>query len=280
MILPQLKILTLFAAVAMIPVLALPVPYDSLNSYNPPLALAIDIHSHQASPQVVGKEISMSKRMDPGDERVVSPLTPSTVPEVIPFPSFKDLHPLLFEPKKDSGSNYEVPLLLDERSNVLYRLKKKGEEKGTYNCFSHHYCRGRRIDGLLTRAMDHAAPGYEHVLPDQAMKVLNAYYILAIAKDQVAARIQDIKAHLAHLKGPSPDYDELFRRIQRDAPRPSDMIKLYLADRDGIFSSYLYSDAYEAVRVPVEENRLVLERWFGKSGVMSDDLAPGPSKGS
>ncbi|KAJ3818032.1 hypothetical protein F5880DRAFT_1307268 [Lentinula raphanica] len=188
MILPQLKILTLFAAVAMIPVLALPVPYDSLNSYNPPLALAIDIHSHQASPQVVGKEISMSKRMDPGDERVVSPLTPSTVPEVIPFPSFKDLHPLLFEPKKDSGSNYEVPLLLDERSNVLYRLKKKGEEKepsldtkmGLIRASPSYQSRGRRIDGLLTRAMDHAAPGYEHVLPDQAMKVLNAYYILAI----------------------------------------------------------------------------------------------------
>ncbi|KAJ3817821.1 hypothetical protein F5880DRAFT_1330289 [Lentinula raphanica] len=171
MILPQSKILTLFAAVAMIPVLALPVVPDySSISDSLPLSLATDGHS-PGSPQgivfsfclsyefiscrcchyvvTVGKEISMSKRMDPG---YLSPepkgpgkpallyppysgWTSSTAPKVIQFPDFERLTPLAFTVIYDGPDSFQIfnekvaMLLVDTSSNVVYRLKKNHPKK-------------------------------------------------------------------------------------------------------------------------------------------------------
>ncbi|KAJ3761617.1 hypothetical protein EV360DRAFT_67687 [Lentinula raphanica] len=117
MILPQSKILTLFAAVVMIPVLALPVPDDSSISDNPPLVLATDVHGPASSPQVVGKEISMSKRMDHGDRSWQAGLPPNR--EYRPPPAPVDMTPetgpgipyALYSTRRVEKSNALFPFL-------------------------------------------------------------------------------------------------------------------------------------------------------------------------
>ncbi|KAJ3975368.1 hypothetical protein EV361DRAFT_509206 [Lentinula raphanica] len=81
MILPRTKSIMCFIAIGMISVLALPVPDDSdiIVSTSPS---ASDVYA-QASPQVIGREILMSKRMD-NSQRASTPPIPLEPPILAP----------------------------------------------------------------------------------------------------------------------------------------------------------------------------------------------------
>ncbi|KAJ3822185.1 hypothetical protein F5880DRAFT_1659885 [Lentinula raphanica] len=81
MILPRTKSIMCFIAIGMISVLALPVPDDSdiMVSTSPS---ASDVYA-QASPQVIGREILMSKRMD-NSQRASTPPIPLEPPILAP----------------------------------------------------------------------------------------------------------------------------------------------------------------------------------------------------
>ncbi|KAJ3709834.1 hypothetical protein C8R42DRAFT_692172 [Lentinula raphanica] len=231
MILPQSKILTLFAAVVMIPVLALPVPDDSSISDNPPLVLATDVHGPASSPQVVGKEISMSKRMNhavdvtpetrPGELfpflRVPPLQIPSTAPEILSVPNFDRLYPMAL------ALNYDGPLMLEGLSkevamffidrqdrDCVYQLKKKSgakepslKDKMKKIKESEFY--GTSINSRRSQIEDlykatHGIPGSLSARLDPLRVVetgVNSYYILATAKEQVDERIKQVKESAA-----------------------------------------------------------------------------------
>ncbi|KAJ3709830.1 hypothetical protein C8R42DRAFT_692162 [Lentinula raphanica] len=306
MILPQSKILTLFAAVAMIPVLALPVVPDySSISDSLPLSLATDGHS-PGSPQVtVGKEISMSKRMDPG---YLSPepkgpgkpallyppysgWTSSTAPKVIQFPDFERLTPLAFTVIYDGPDSFQIfnekvaMLLVDTSSNVVYRLKKNHPKKEPSlrvkmaiieNSESYRTRTGERrvqMDKLFEDIKANTVSG-SHIVNGVDSRIavdLNPYYILAkVPKEQIKDRIEQFKKSIGpNSQGHFQDYSEAANRVLTSEMPVSttDMVALYLADpTDG---SFLFSEVYEAERITTQSKEWQdLTAYFGSNQLL------------
>ncbi|KAJ3721153.1 hypothetical protein C8R42DRAFT_79863 [Lentinula raphanica] len=214
MILPRTKSMMFFAALGMVSVLALPVP-DELVISSP--SEASDVHA-QVSPQVNGREITISKRMDHNQQNHPPiPLEPPVEPPagpVLPFGLYwvPGRHYPPFQQLASTGDIYTVPAALHapitypaktfkdwnqahshyifDSNNIKYELVRKSQEPEPYTIHekmehitqSEFYVQHPSLHHLLLHdlfdPLVHSEETREN--PDTSkLTLFNAYFILA-----------------------------------------------------------------------------------------------------
>ncbi|KAJ3712641.1 hypothetical protein C8R42DRAFT_647445 [Lentinula raphanica] len=272
-----------FIAIGMISVLALPVPDDSdiIVSTSPS---ASDVYA-QASPQVIGSEILMSKRMDNSQRASTPPIPlepPILAPARIQRPPFEqfapDIYmvpaplqaPVSYPAKSFQEWNQELSHFLFNPNGIKYEyIRIEGPEPETLRqklnsiIQSELYQQDSSLYGILLNLFNEVNIRD----PDPSrLKLFNAYHILFVWKRQVDIRIKMIQESAIYSLRYKEDYEQIFTRIKDARSLEAwDMINIYLADDchngyefevaqkysrfNHCFRAFYQSGAYEAVAV-------------------------------